>query len=120
MQHPVRGAVEWWDQQDFVAREIRVPRLHEVGFNIQIVERVVHLLEHGHVIHVIADRHIAQRIGGIGAEQDRDFVVFLEINQLGAQFFQFGGDARDFCVCAVRLQIVREDSFPIGFLSVVQ
>ena len=69
---------------------------------------------------MIAEGHVADGVRGVGAEENSDLVFFFEIDQLRSDFFQFGSNAGDFVVGAIWFEVVREDAFPVGLLTVVQ
>src|SRR4030067_3694891 len=61
-----------------------------------------------------------ERVPRVQAVANRPPVFLLEVSQLRPEFLQLLGDLRNLPIDPSGLQVMRQDAFPIGFLSVVE
>ena len=93
---------------------------HKVGLHVERVESVVHLPHDGRIADAIAERHGIDRIRRIRTEENGHLRFRGKIRQLRTYSLQLTSDLGDFGIHPVGLQVVRQHTFPVGLLAVVQ
>ena len=55
--------------------EVGAVRKDEIGADVQVVERPVHLVQHGHVVDLVVERHELDAVVRIDAVEDGDLAL---------------------------------------------
>src|SRR5216684_425251 len=119
-EYRVRRAIQRRHQQYLVTRKLGVVGRNEVRLHVQVIKRVIHLMEDGQIICVVGEGHIADGVGRVSADQNRHMVVFLEIDQSRAYLLQLTSYLCHLSAGTVGQQVMREHAFPVRFLAIMQ